>query len=97
MFKLLVAASACAMLLTVMIPDSAEAAKRRPGAYSHARSHTVVRHDRRYRRAVRPRYVVGPVVSGPAYAYPPSYTPAPPFPFFLIPGPWWLPASPGPY
>jgi hypothetical protein len=23
---------------------------------------------------------------------PPNYYPAPPFPFFLLPGPWWLPA-----
>jgi hypothetical protein len=23
---------------------------------------------------------------------PASYYPAPPFPFFLLPGPWWLPA-----
>jgi hypothetical protein len=23
---------------------------------------------------------------------PSNYYPAPPFPFFLLPGPWWLPA-----
>jgi hypothetical protein len=26
------------------------------------------------------------------YGAPPNYYPAPPFPFFLLPGPWWLPA-----
>jgi hypothetical protein len=28
------------------------------------------------------------------YGLPGSYYPAPPFPFFLLPGPWWLPAHP---
>jgi hypothetical protein len=28
------------------------------------------------------------------YGLPASYYPAPPFPFFLVPGPWWLPAHP---
>jgi hypothetical protein len=28
------------------------------------------------------------------YGAPPNYYPAPPFPFFLLPGPWWLPAHP---
>jgi hypothetical protein len=28
------------------------------------------------------------------YGMPGSYYPAPPFPFFLVPGPWWLPAHP---
>jgi hypothetical protein len=28
------------------------------------------------------------------YGMPPNYYPAPPFPFFLLPGPWWLPAHP---
>lgn len=26
------------------------------------------------------------------YGMPANYYPAPPFPFFLLPGPWWLPA-----
>ena len=26
------------------------------------------------------------------YGVPSNYYPAPPFPFFLLPGPWWLPA-----
>lgn len=34
-------------------------------------------------------------VAAPApYGLPGSYYPAPPFPFFLLPGPWWLPAHP---
>jgi hypothetical protein len=38
------------------------------------------------------QYVAAP---GPFYSgMPGSYYPAPPFPFFLIPGPWWLPAHP---
>ena len=32
------------------------------------------------------------VVHAPYYGVPPNYYPAPPFPFFLLPGPWWLPA-----
>jgi len=28
------------------------------------------------------------------YGMPANYYPAPPFPFFLVPGPWWLPAHP---
>jgi len=28
------------------------------------------------------------------YGVPPNYYPAPPFPFFLFPGPWWRPAHP---
>jgi hypothetical protein len=28
----------------------------------------------------------------PPYGAPANYYPAPPFPFFLLPGPWWLPA-----
>jgi hypothetical protein len=28
------------------------------------------------------------------YGAPPNYYPAPPFPFFLLPGPWWLPGHP---
>jgi hypothetical protein len=28
------------------------------------------------------------------YGMPLNYYPAPPFPFFLVPGPWWLPAQP---
>jgi len=28
------------------------------------------------------------------YGLPGSYYPAPPFAFFLLPGPWWLPAHP---
>jgi hypothetical protein len=28
------------------------------------------------------------------YGLPANYYPAPPFPFFLLPGPWWLPAHP---
>jgi hypothetical protein len=35
------------------------------------------------------QYVAAP---GSYYGMPGSYVPAPPFPFFLIPGPWWLPA-----
>jgi hypothetical protein len=35
------------------------------------------------------------VAAAPApYGLPGSYYPAPPFPFFLLPGPWWLPAHP---
>jgi hypothetical protein len=30
--------------------------------------------------------------SGRYYGAPANYYPAPPFPFFLLPGPWWLPA-----
>ena len=30
--------------------------------------------------------------AGRYYGAPPNYYPAPPFPFFLLPGPWWLPA-----
>lgn len=32
------------------------------------------------------------VAPGRNYGVPGSYYPAPPFPFFLLPGPWWLPA-----
>jgi hypothetical protein len=32
--------------------------------------------------------------SGPYRGMPANYYPAPPFPFFLVPGPWWLPAHP---
>jgi hypothetical protein len=32
------------------------------------------------------------VVPGRYYGVPANYYPAPPFPFFLLPGPWWLPA-----
>jgi hypothetical protein len=31
---------------------------------------------------------------GPYHGMPANYYPAPPFPFFLLPGPWWLPAHP---
>jgi len=35
------------------------------------------------------------VAAAPApYGLPGTYYPAPPFPFFLLPGPWWLPAHP---
>jgi len=38
------------------------------------------------------QYVAAP---GPYYyGMPGTYYPAPPFPFFLLPGPWWLPAHP---
>jgi hypothetical protein len=33
-------------------------------------------------------------VPGRYYGMPANYYPAPPFPFFLLPGPWWLPAHP---
>jgi hypothetical protein len=53
----------------------------------------------RHRHVIRHHAVYGP---GPApyygapgyYGVPGNYYPAPPFPFFLIPGPWWLPAHP---
>jgi len=32
------------------------------------------------------------VAPGRYYGMPANYYPAPPFPFFLLPGPWWLPA-----
>jgi hypothetical protein len=32
--------------------------------------------------------------AAPGYGMPANYYPAPPFPFFLLPGPWWLPAHP---
>jgi hypothetical protein len=43
---------------------------------------------------VRDRAGPGPYygVPGPYYGTPANYYPAPPFPFFLLPGPWWLPA-----
>jgi hypothetical protein len=51
--------------------------------------------------AATPRKHVGQVVvvhdrtaSARYYGVPPNYYPAPPFPFFLLPGPWWLPAHP---
>jgi hypothetical protein len=38
------------------------------------------------------QYVAAP---GPYYyGMPGTYYPAPPFPFFLVPGPWWLPSHP---
>jgi hypothetical protein len=40
---------------------------------------------------VHPRVYVGPAPQ-PYYGMPATYVPAPPFPFFLIPGPWWIPA-----
>jgi hypothetical protein len=51
----------------------------------------------RHRHVVRHHVVYGAYGAPPApyyYGAPGSYYPAPPFPFFLIPGPWWLPAHP---
>jgi hypothetical protein len=68
--------AAVAFVATTVVPNSAEAAKRRVH-HSHARLHFAL-------AAVPPPY----------YGMPATYVPAPPFPFFLIPGPWWLPAHP---
>ena len=48
--------------------------------------------QRVHRVAHRTHVVVRP--AGYYYGVPGTYYPAPPFPFFLIPGPWWLPAHP---
>jgi hypothetical protein len=57
-----------------------------PDTADAARRHRVVKH-RAAHVATRTATV------GPYYGMPGSYYPAPPFPFFLIPGPWWLPAG----
>jgi len=49
---------------------------------------------KRTHRVVHRTHVVATAAPGPYYGMPGSYVPAPPFPFFLIPGPWWLPAHP---
>jgi len=47
-----------------------------------------------HRRHVR-HHVVRVVEAAPTpYGLPGTYYPAPPFPLFLLPGPWWLPAHP---
>jgi hypothetical protein len=48
----------------------------------------------RHRHVVHHHVVYGPAPAPYYYGAPGSYYPAPPFPFFLIPGPWWLPAHP---
>jgi hypothetical protein len=47
------------------------------------------KHRRHQPEAVQ--YVAAP---GPYAGLPANYYPAPPFPFFLLPGPWWLPPHP---
>jgi hypothetical protein len=51
------------------------------------RHHHVVHH---VVHRVPPRYYGAPYY----YGTPGNYYPAPPFPLFLLPGPWWLPAHP---
>jgi hypothetical protein len=73
MFKVAVSTLATiAFLVVTLIPNSADAARKRVHRY-HARPHVVV------------------AAPEPYYGMPGTYVPAPPFPFFLIPGPWWLP------
>jgi hypothetical protein len=67
--------AAAAFIAMTLVPNTADAAKRR--YHDHARQHVAV--------------VVPP--PGPYYGLPGSYYPAPPFPFFLIPGPWWIPGA----
>jgi hypothetical protein len=56
----------------------------------------IKKHRRHHPEAVQ--YVAGPGpyygAPGPYYGVPGNYAPAPPFPFFLLPGPWWLPPHP---
>jgi hypothetical protein len=47
---------------------------------------------RRHHRHYYNRHVVVAAAPAPYYGMPATYAPAPPFPFFLIPGPWWIPA-----
>jgi hypothetical protein len=63
-----------AFVAVTVIPNTADAAKRRPHYRYYPRPHVV---------AVAPQ---------PYYGMPGTYVPAPPFPFFFLPGPWWLPA-----
>jgi hypothetical protein len=65
--------SAAAFLAVTLIPNTADAARRRVHRY-HPRPHFVVNAPQPY------------------YGMPATYVPAPPFPFFFIPGPWWIPA-----
>jgi hypothetical protein len=50
--------------------------------------------ETRHRHVVRHHVVYAAPPAGYYYGAPGTYYPAPPFPFFLIPGPWWLPAHP---
>jgi hypothetical protein len=52
-------------------------------------SDAAVRHKRVDRNQVE---VVRDRPAPARYGMPANYYPAPPFPFFLLPGPWWLPA-----
>jgi hypothetical protein len=53
-----------------------------PGAADAATRHHRVHHRVHVVETPAPNY----------YGMPGNYYPAPPFPFFLVPGPWWLPA-----
>jgi hypothetical protein len=73
-WKVLVTAFAAgALLVTLIVPDTADA---------------------RVRHRVRHRVVHVTPPPPPYYGMPGTYYPAPPFPFFLVPGPWWVPAHP---
>jgi hypothetical protein len=56
-------------------------------SYAIEPSEPTKKHRRHHPEAVQ--YVAAPA---PYYGMPGTYAPAPPFPFFLLPGPWWLPA-----
>jgi hypothetical protein len=80
-WKVPLAVCAAAITLTTMLtPDTANAAHR-----AHYRVH-----HRTVHRVVHVAAVPAPAY----YGMPGTYYPAPPFPFFLVPGPWWLPAHP---
>lgn len=44
------------------------------------------------KKHVERRPVVVAAAPAQPYGLPATYYPAPPFPFFILPGPWWLPA-----
>jgi hypothetical protein len=56
----------------------------------------IKKHRRHHPAAVQYVAAPGPYYGapGPYYGVPGNYAPAPPFPFFLLPGPWWLPPHP---
>jgi hypothetical protein len=98
MLRLAIATLIASAVVATALPKSSYALERTDPVKKHRRNHPEAKQyvaaPGAYYGTPGPGPYYGTPGPAPYYGTPGSYYPAPPFPFFLLPGPWWLPAHP---
>lgn len=94
MLRLAIATLVASAVVATALPNPSYALERTEPVKKHRRYHPEAKQPEAQQYVAAPGAYYGTPGPAPYYGTPGSYYPAPPFPFFLLPGPWWLPAHP---